>query len=498
MSKELAQQALAIKALQEYYKPQRESLIEFVKHMWEVYRKGEKLVIPPYYYEIEKKLKEMLDGKCTRLIINVPPRSGKTMMITQFFPIWAMGHVSTREFIATGYSTNLTRGFSQMARDFYRSPEYRKVFPEAPQIRDDQNTNEYWKNEAGGSYYATGTGGSLTGRGCNCFLIDDPIKPDEANKSDVVREGVNTWYLNTVRSRLNDPRTGGIILIQQRTHENDLAGFLIEREAKGGEKWDSIVIPAIEEDWDAQGNRTYKSFFPERFPVDMLLDMRNDDDITFSTQYQQNPVAKESQEFHEEWFQYYDDTPTGGMIFAMLDPANKTKAENDESAIIVGRVVSSKMYIEEILHGRWTQSEVEDKASYVVRKWRPHKFGVEAYAAQVWVGHSLTNKLASDGLYTNIEELTQKGHKEEKIRSIISPFRNGHILFRRGMEGLPELESQLKKFPRGAHDDIVDCLQMLWCLANTQPNIQMEDYKISVNYDQYGRPIYKETTYDII
>lgn len=223
---------LLIREIESRTQPQRASLVEFMKYLWKSEKKDE-LIIPKYYYDIEEKLKQMLRGEITRLIINVVPRSGKTLMITELFPLWAMGNGWADNFIATGYSTNLTREFSGHARDWYDCPAYREIFPRHHDMREDQSTKEYWKNLGDQSYYATGSGGTITGRGCDVFIIDDPIKPDEADSSELKRENINNWYLNTVKSRLDNPDKGGIIVIMQRTHEDDLTGFLLEREEKG-------------------------------------------------------------------------------------------------------------------------------------------------------------------------------------------------------------------------------------------------------------------------
>ena len=489
MDKKLIKQALAIKILQKKYKPQRESLVEFMKFIWESEKKTE-FDIPPYYYDMQDKLNKMLKGEMTRLIINVPPRSGKTLMITEMFPVWAMGNHPSIKFIVTGYSTSLTREFSGHSRDWYQSNSYNMVFPERSPMREDQNTKEYWRTQNDCSYFATGAGGSIVGRGSDFFLIDDPIKPDIAETSELQRESINNWYLNTVTSRLNNPKTGCIVIIMQRTHENDLTGFLTDRENKGiGEKWEKIIVPAI----DVNGN----SLSEKRFPIEVLSEMKRTNPVVFSCQYQQEPINRETQEFHEEWLRFFDNAPESGRLFAMLDPANQTGNHNDESAILVGRVCGSDLYIEEILSGRWTATELEDKCLYIGKKWQPSKFGIEAYAAQVWVGHSIQNRFKENNINSMIENVIQKGSKEDKIRSVINPIRNGKLYFKRGMDGLDRLIDQMRKFPRGIHDDILDGLQMLYFLCDTQPNINLGEYNLpKIEYTQQGQPVYRNNDYD--
>jgi len=174
---------LAIRELEGRTITQRESLVEAIKYLFE------KELNKPFddnwhYWVIEEKLKQVLEGKITRLIINIPPGSGKTELITKCFPVWALGNKPDLHIIATGYSTQLTQTFGTQARDYYTSDTFLEVFPRRPKLRDDQNAKGLWVNEMGGRYLATGAGGSITGNRANIFLIDDPIKPDEA-QSDV-------------------------------------------------------------------------------------------------------------------------------------------------------------------------------------------------------------------------------------------------------------------------------------------------------------------------
>lgn len=479
------EKAKKILALQIFHEKERNSLIEFAKYMWKQEKKQE-FDVPKHYYDIEEKLMKMLNGEITRLIINVPPRTGKTLLITELFPVWAMGKKLAKDFIATGYSTSLTREFSGHSRDWFNSPSFKRIFPECLDMREDQNTKEYWKTEDECSYYATGAGGSITGRGCDIFIIDDPIKPDEADVSEVARDGINNWYLNTVVSRLNNPRTGGIIIIMQRTHDNDLAGFLMERESKGIGSWDKIVVPAI----DIDG----KSISEDRFPIDILKQMRSDNPVVFSCQYQQEPTNKDAQEFHQEHIQFHDDLPTSTYKrwFAMLDPAFREGKEHDRSALEVFCVVDGIVHLEEIIAGRFTTYETEDKCLYVARKYDLEKFFIEDYGAQVTMENNVKRRFEQEGIYTPVEGFNQKGKKTEKIRSIISPIRNRKISFKRGIPMLEELFNELWRFPRGSHDDLIDCLQMGFNACDLQPHTSLDDYEIEhIEYNDFGQPIFK-------
>jgi len=481
-NKALARQELAKRELERRHKVEQEDFLSYVHHMFK-YEKKKKFLDGWYHKVIAEKLEAVVRGDIKRLIINIPPRTGKSELITKLFPTWAMGKRPDLQVIATGYSTSLTQTFSNEARQYYKSNAYKMVFPRSSPLRDDQNTKEWWTNEEGGSYYATGTGGSITGRGANIFLIDDPIKPKDAD-SDITRVGINNWYSNTVMSRLNNMGEDSIIIIMQRTHENDLCGYLMEEMNEGiDEGWEIVSIPMIAEIED-EHRKEGESLHEERFPIEILKVMQQKDVVNFSCQYQQNPIAKESQEFHEEWFKYYDHIPAGGRTFTAVDPAFSKKKTADYTAIITGKFIGDVLYVLEITHGRFDPAELEDKVIYHARKWNSEKVGVEAFAAQSMIGFSLRNRFRKEVIRARVEDIRQSGSKESKIRRLISLYRNGQIFHN---TDLSVVEQQLLKFPRGTHDDAIDALQMLYNLYELQPNVSISSAPV-IKFDAQGLP----------
>lgn len=483
MSKKALIQEKAKRELEKRHKNERESLTAFIEYFFK-----EELNKPFetnwHHREIEDALKRVLTGETTRLLINIPPGSGKTELITKCFPVWAMGQRPDLQIIATGYSATLTQNFGAQARDYYKSNTFRRVFPRRPEVRVDQDTKGLWKNEAGGQYLATGTGGSITGNRANIFIIDDPLKPDEA-MSDVKRTAVNRWYDNTVLSRLFNPNKDSVIIVAQRVHEDDLCGYLMAKDAEGsGEKWEKIVVKGIAE--EDEGHRAYgESYHESRYPLTALEKIRTNDPVVFSTQYQQEPVNKESQEFHEEFFKYYAEVPQKLRVFTVVDPAFKQKEENDETAIITGGFKDDELYILEVTHGRFNASQVIEKVLYHGTKWKPEKIGVEGYAAQTVMGQWLKKTMKERKVFIPVDEIIQKGTKEEKIRGLQGPIRYGKIFWRAEEQAL---ELQLKKFPRGKHDDIIDAMQMLYSFYQLQPNIEVPEFDYKITYDHMGRP----------
>ena len=497
--KKYALQEIAKRKLETKYKAEREDLIEFIK----TYFKNEtpkgipEFKVSPFHLIISDALKRVVKWECTRLIVNIPPWHWKTELITKCFPVWALWNNPYNQIISTGYSTTLTQWFSQEAREYYQSPTFKKIFPRSSKLRQDQNTKEHWTNEDWGSYYATGTGGTITGKRSNLFIIDDPIKPDEADKSEVKRLNVNNWYDNTVISRLYKPLEDAIIIIMQRTHENDLCGHLIDKmEGWYWENWEVISLPAIAEEYEEFDTEyglvtrdEWVTLDSKRYPREALDTIKSSLwNTNFHCQYQQNPIAKENQEFHEEWFKYYEEIPSWGRIFTTVDPAFSKKKSADDTAITTGKFIWDKLYILEQTAWKFDPAELEDKILYHVKKRNPEKIWVEAFAAQTTVWFSLNNRLKKEQIYKEVEEIRQANDKESKIRSLIPLYRNWQIYH---TQNLAKLEKQLTTFPRGKHDDCPDSLQMLYYMYEMTPNTWIMYRPVQTVFDRYGNPVLK-------
>ena len=485
---------LAEKAKRELEKrneAERWSLYQYILTMWSKEKKID-LDENRHIKEICNKLEKVYRGEIKRLIINMPPRALKTELISIAFPAWVMWLEPSKKFMSISYSSELAQKNSGKCRSSYLSNTYRRIFPRRVELKSDQNTKQHRENIEGGQYYAAWSTGTITGVGADIILIDDPLKPDDAN-SDTVRTGVNNNFHDTIESRLNSKVDGAIIIIMQRLHDDDLCGHLMDLEDRGlGDKWEKLIIPAIAEQ-EEEHRKKGESFFPKRFPIEILNRMKGDAKmkITFSTQYQQNPVNKETQEFHEEWIRYHwtDNVPTPHYmrIFTTCDPAFKQNQENDNSCIMTAGFVDDRMYILEYSVGKWTADVLIEKIIYHIKKREPEKVGIEAFQAQTVIAQFLKNDLQKRGLYVNIEEITQRGDKFSKIRKLIPHYRAWLIFHKHWMD---ELENEMKRFPRGKHDDIIDAEQMLYDLYVLQPNTVRSKLEVNIEYNANWTPIY--------
>ena len=384
------------------------------------------------------------------------------------------------------YSAELAEKNNSGARDMYNSDTYLSVFPRKDWLREDQNNKQHRETVSGGQMYAAGSTGTITWVGADIIIIDDPLKPADA-QSDVVRTGVNNNFQDTIKSRLNSKTDGSIVVIMQRLHDDDLCGFLLDLKKQGiGEEREELIIPAIAESDDGF-RKSGESVFPKLFPIAILNQMKDESPVVFSTQYQQNPVNKDTQEFHEEWFRYYtnDTVPKKWRIFTACDPAFSKRDSAGNTCIMTGMFDWMDMYILEYSVGKYNPAELIDKLIYHKNKRNPEKIGIESIQAQQIIGFNLKAELQRRGQYVDIEEIRQTGDKEAKLRKLIPLYRNGHIYHQIGMT---ELEFELKRFPRGKHDDIVDAEQMLYSMYEISPNNKAYKDNFTIAYDENWNP----------
>jgi predicted phage terminase large subunit-like protein len=275
-----------------------------------------------HFITICRELTKIFRGETKKLIINIPPRYGKTELMIHFVA-WAMARYSDSNFIYASYSHDLSATQTAVIRDIMSLPEYRRLFGVNISRRSDAKND--FTTEKGGRIYAAGTGGTVTGLGAGiknvdrfggCLIIDDAHKPDEA-LSDVSRERVINRYNNTFQSRKNDGERTPTIIIGQRVHEADLPSVL--RETEGN--WTDLILPAL----DGAKNALY----PEMHTAEELSIIQQNRPYEFAGQYQQNPTPAGGGLFKNAWFPLLDNEPKFIASFLTCDTAETDKNYND-------------------------------------------------------------------------------------------------------------------------------------------------------------------------
>ena len=248
-------------------------------------------------------------GDISRLLINQPPRSLKSICVSVAYVAWLLGHDPSRRVIVVSYANEFAAELHRQFRMVIDAPWYRALFPAMRPARD---SGTELVTTAGGGRYATSVGGTLTGRGADLIIIDDPLKAEEA-MSEAARKRVIDWYAGTLVSRLNDKENGPIVVVMQRLHENDLAGHLLDQ---GG--WEHLDLPAIALDdsviplghGKVMTRRVGDILHPERESKEALDRIKAEiGSLMFSAQYQQRPIPLEGNLIRRDWFRYYDPLP---------------------------------------------------------------------------------------------------------------------------------------------------------------------------------------------
>lgn len=283
-------------------------------------------------------LEQVRLGKIRRLIINMPPRSAKSISASIALPAFIHGHDPTIEIIAVSYAQNFAGKLHNDYRTILSSPWYRLLFP-ATRIDSKKDTEQEVRLKGQGNRFATSVGGVLTGRGAEIIIIDDPLKPDEA-MSEARRSAVNEWFGNSLLSRLNSKKDGAIVIVTQRLHTDDLVGHVTQND---DHQWLILDLPAIaHKDQVIQigDNRYHRRkngdlLHPEREDQMALDELKsNMGSEAFEAQYQQQPVPPGGNMFKRVWLSYYDQLPeeTGNeTVYQSWDTAIKTGPENDWS-----------------------------------------------------------------------------------------------------------------------------------------------------------------------
>jgi predicted phage terminase large subunit-like protein len=400
-------------------------------------------------------LMRVFRGECKRLIINIPPRYSKTEIAVVNFIAWSLGQVPDAEFIHTSYSGKLATGNAWQTRELVQSEAYREIFPEV-ELRHDSAAKDEWRTTKGGCIYAVGDGGTITGYGAGkhrpgfggAIIIDDPHKADEA-RSDTIRSGVIEWFQNTLESRKNDPQNTPIILIMQRLHERDLAGWLLD--GGNGEHWDSLVLPAISDDGTA--------LWPEKHGIEDLRRMQTASPYTFAGQYQQSPSAPEGNVIKPDALQVIDALPAEGLMWVRAwDLASSVPVHGSDPDWTVGKKWAKdregRFYIADVVRLRGTADEVEaaivntaKRDGKAVQISLPQDPG-QAGKSQILY---LTKKLAG----FRVTSSPETGDKITRAEPMAAQINVGNVSMLKAPWN-DALVAEMRVFPNGTHDDQVD------------------------------------------
>jgi hypothetical protein len=353
----------------------RSDLYAFVQAAFPIVAGGQVLQRNWHLEAMTAALTDVINGKSRRLIITVPPRSLKSICASVALPAFALGQDPSRNIICVSYSDVLSRKHGNDCRALMHSPMYRRIFPHT-RISPSKDTEAEIRTTAGGSRLTTSVGGTLTGRGGNLLIIDDPLKPQDA-QSESARDSLKQWYSNTLLSRLDHKSEGSIIVVMQRLHPDDLVGHLLE---EGG--WTHLNLPAIAETECsiALGNHRYHHrrigdlLHPERENEAALHELKTSmGSMEFSAQYQQAPVPLGGNLIKWSWFKFYNAPPDplpGDSLIVSWDTALSSNQLADFSVCVVLLVRGETVYVLDVTRARLEYPDLKRAVLSHHRHWR--------------------------------------------------------------------------------------------------------------------------------
>lgn len=404
-----------------------------------------------------------------RIIINIPPRSLKSIIISVALPAFILGIDPTKRIIAASFAKTLSVKHSLDTRFIMESDWYRKLFP-ATLLSSKQNQKTKFLTSKGGFRMAVSVGSMVTGEGADILIIDDPHNPSHI-ESRKRRDQVINWYEQTFSTRLNNKEKGSVILVMQRLHENDLTGYL-----KNEGDFEIISIPAI-----AQKKREYvlgskkyiqkegEIFHPNRFSLEILKKIEREMGYrNYSAQYMQVPIQAAQGMVQIGDLHFYDkiDSHIDYYVFS-IDSAIQTSASSDYSVCTIWAIRGEKYFLAFLYRAKPNYPELKKRIIYYINKYKPRYIIIEDHAS----GSSLIQDLRFEG-FEGIISIRQKLDKITRFASIMDILLSGRVLLARKEAIMREMTN----FPHSKHDDIVDSISQFLKFMKDQkqrnPNIR--------------------------
>lgn len=445
------------------------SFYEFFKAAWVVVEPAVPLSTNWHHKYICDTLQEECERiiaqkpKTKDIIINVPFRSTKSLIVTVMFPVWAWIKSPKLRFITSSYSATLSIELATKSRDIIFSDWFKTRWGDVFHIKKDQNLKERYENNHIGMRRATSVGGTVTGQGGDFLIVDDPLSPQMANSA-TERDNANEWYRTTFYSRLNQADIGVRIIIMQRVHEDDLSGFLLDRETRT--KYKHICIPATNEDGNIKPkslekfyNKETGLFWEDRFSKAVLDDYKSAlGTYGYAGQLQQTPTPLDSGMIHKDWFKIDRYRVDEAIVNFVIDPAYTADQKNDPSALLAYTYKDNKWQIVDCVN---VHKEFPELVKFIPQWVKKNGYTNKSriYVEPKASGKSIVQTLVRETGLNVKEDKPPTKDKVARVSDISASLESGRVSLLNG-DWNREFLDQLTKFPAAKHDDMVDCLVM--------------------------------------
>lgn len=421
----------------------KNDFMAFVKYVWPDFIEGS------HHKIMADKFNKVATGELKRIIINMAPRHTKSEFSSYLLPAWMIGRNPKLKIIQATHTTELAVRFGRKAKHLIDSEEYQKIYP--TKLREDSKAAGRWETNEGGEYFAAGVGGSITGRGADLLIIDDPHSEQDALNVNAL-DRTWEWYTSGPRQRL---QPGGIIVVvMTRWNMKDLTGRLInaQKEAKA-DQWEVIEFPAI-----LPNN---KPVWPEYWKLEELESVKASLAIgKWNAQYQQNPTAEEGSIIKREWWNLWDkDLPPLYHVIQSYDTAFLKKETADYSAITTWGVFyptedsGPNLILLDVVKDRFEFPELRRVALEQYNYWKPESVIIEGKAS----GMPLTFELRKQGIPVINYTPSRGNDKHARVNAVAPLFESGQI-WATDDKFSEEVIEECAAFPYGDHDDLVDSM----------------------------------------
>lgn len=436
----------------------QDDFLEFCLHMDPDYKVG------AHHRRLAKLSMQLESRVADRIAVSVPPRHGKSHMISTLFPAWYLGRRPTEQVMLVSHTADLAVDFGRKVRNLIGSDRYAEIFPNVNLAADSKSAGR-WNTNHGGQFYATGVGSALAGRGAHCLIIDDPFsEQDILSGNYTVFEKAYEWFTFGARTRLM--KEGVVAIVHTRWAPGDLIGRLAKDMAtkEGVDQYEFFEFPAILN----ENTPNEKALWPEFFNLDALHRTKASMPLfQWNAQYQQNPTGEAGAIVRrEDWRQWeLDDPPACEYVIIALDAAAEKTTRSDFTALLVWGVFRHERLTEGAAHlilldainERLEFPELKRLAYEQYRKWQPDSFIVEKKSS----GIPLYQEMRRSGVpVTEFTPSRASGDKVMRLNAVADIFRSGMVWYPQGRRWAQEVVEQIAAFPAVEHDDMVDCTSM--------------------------------------
>jgi predicted phage terminase large subunit-like protein len=435
-------------------------LLSYAAYQWPGYTAAK------HHKLIARKLEAVERGEIKRLMIFMPPRHGKSMLASEFFPAWYLGRNPSNYVIAATYAQDLADDFGRKVRNQIKDETFAGIFP-GISLREDSSAVRRFhiaqpidalQTSQAGAYFAVGIGGPLTGRGAHLLLIDDPVKNREEAESKVVRDRTQNWYTSTAYTRLMPG--GCIVVIQTRWHEDDLGGWLL-REHKH-EDWQVLDLPALSNEG--------KALWPEQYDVKALDAIRIAiGPRDWSALYQQKPTPDSGDFFKADWLKPYTKAPDRKTleIYGGTDAAVTADGGDFTVHVVVGIDPEGNAYLLDCWRKQASSDEWVAAWCDLVIKWKPLGWAEETGQIKGGVGPFWDREARARKAYCAREAFpTGRGSKPVRAQSFRGYAGAYGFYVPTAAPWWPDCRRELLTFPAGVHDDFVDACALVFQLLD--------------------------------